>query len=95
MEEAWIKQYWRPAMAWQYLVVCVFDFMAAPIMTGIFFYVSEGTYIPWSPITLQSGGFYHISMAGIIGIAAWTRGMEKLKRLQVDTDLIEKVVLAK
>ena len=94
-EESWIKYLWRPAMAWQYLVVCLFDFLFAPILTGIFFYATEGTYIPWSPITLQQGGFYHLSMAGIIGISAWTRGMEKLKKMEIDTAPIEDAVIAK
>lgn len=36
---------------------------------------------PWDPITLKEGGFYHLAMAAIIGVAAWTRGKEKITRL--------------
>ena len=31
----------------------------------------------WSPITLKEGGFIHLAFAGILGVAAWTRGREK------------------
>ncbi len=36
---------------------------------------------PWDPITLKEGGFYHLAMAAIIGVAAWTRGREKIVKL--------------
>lgn len=35
----------------------------------------------WDPITLKEGGFYHLAMAAIIGVAAWTRGQEKITRI--------------
>ena len=41
------------------------------------------TKMQWDPITLKEGGFYHLSMAAIIGVAAWTRGQEKIKRLMM------------
>lgn len=80
-EESWIKQYWRPVMAWQYLTVCLFDFIIAPILTMIFFHMNGGDYVAWDPITLKEGGFYHLSMAAIVGVAAWTRGQEKITRI--------------
>lgn len=80
-EESWIKQYWRPAIAWQYFAVCVFDFIIGPILTLMFFKVTGGEYKPWVSLTLQEGGFYHLSMAAIIGVAAWTRGQEKIQRM--------------
>lgn len=80
MEELWIKQYWRPFMAWQYGVVCLFDFVIAPMLTMIYFKYSGGNYIQWEPLTLKESGFYHLSMAAIIGVAAWTRGQEKITR---------------
>ncbi len=30
--EHWIQTTWRPAAAWAYLVICLFDFVIAPIM---------------------------------------------------------------
>lgn len=79
-EESWIKSYWRPAMAWSYAVICLFDFLIAPIMVMSFNYLVKGEYVQWDPITLKESGFYHMAMMAILGVAAWTRGMEKLKR---------------
>jgi hypothetical protein len=80
-EASWIKHYWRPAMAYQYLVVCIFDFIIFPLATIIFFTQSGQDYAQWEPITLAQSGFYHLSMAAIIGVAAWTRGQEKIRNL--------------
>ena len=74
-EESWLKSYWRPAIAWQYLAVCVFDFIIFP---AAYMYFSQQQ---WNPITLKEGGFYHLAMAAIIGVAAWTRGQEKITRI--------------
>lgn len=76
--ESWLKQYWRPAIAWQYFAVCLFDFIVFPLMS--MHYLSQ----QWDPITLKEGGFYHLSMAAIIGVAAWTRGQEKITRMMFD-----------
>jgi hypothetical protein len=74
-EESWLKSYWRPAIAWQYLAVCIFDFIIFP---AAYMYFSQQQ---WNPITLKEGGFYHLAMAAIIGVAAWTRGQEKITRI--------------
>lgn len=76
-EESWLKQYWRPAIAWQYFVVCICDFIIFPALS--FQYA-----VDWDPITLQQSGFYHMSMAAIIGVSAWTRGQEKIEKLIVE-----------
>jgi hypothetical protein len=81
-EESWIKQYWRPAMAWQYFSVCVFDFLLAPIITGWYSWFAKIPYEVWKPITMTEGGFYHMAMGAIVGVAAWTRGQEKVARLE-------------
>jgi hypothetical protein len=82
--ESWIKQYWRPAIAWQYLAVCLFDFIIFP---AAFMYLTKQ---PWDPITLKEGGFYHLAMAAIIGVAAWTRGQEKIQRITLGDELLER-----
>jgi hypothetical protein len=74
-EETWLKSYWRPAIAWQYFVVCICDFIIFP---SVYMYIVRQ---PWDPITLKEGGFYHLAMAAIIGVAAWTRGQEKIVQL--------------
>jgi hypothetical protein len=79
--DVWFKTYWRPAMAWQYLVVCVFDFLIAPMLTGWYSWAAKIPYEVWKPITMAEGGFYHMAMAAIVGISAWTRGREKISRI--------------
>lgn len=64
-------------MAIQYLVVCVFDFILAPV-----FWTSLQAYLhlpvtQWVPTTLGSGGTYHLAMGAVLGVAAWTRSLEK------------------
>lgn len=88
-EESWITKYWRPAMAWQYTAVCLFDFMLAPMLTAIYYKWAGGTYVPWIPITLKEGGFYHMSMMAIVGISAYTRGQEKITKMMYGPELPE------
>ena len=85
MEESWLKQYWRPAIAWQYFAVCICDFIIFPAMWTYF------TKQPYDPITLKEGGFYHLAMAAIIGVAAWTRGQEKIQRIVSGEEIIETI----
>lgn len=80
-ENSWIKHYWRPAMAYQYLLVCVFDFILFPLLTMIYYNHTGGVYVPWDPITLRESGFYHLAMGAILGVSAWTRGQEKIKNI--------------
>lgn len=68
-------------MAMQYGAVCLFDFLLAPMLSFMFAYLTHGTYIPWEPVTLKESGFYHMSMGGICGVSAWTRGQEKIARI--------------
>jgi hypothetical protein len=83
--EHWVKSWWRPLMAYQYMVVCLFDFMLAPIATMIFYGAYHGTtYVPWAPITLQGGAFYHIAMGAIVGVATWGRTLEKREAWSLD-----------
>jgi len=78
-KEHWIQTGWRPAMAWSYLVVCVFDFMLGPMFYNVLQYYEEGTTISmWQSITLQGGGLYHLSMGAIVGVSAFGRTKEKL-----------------
>lgn len=73
----WLRDHWRPMMAMQYLVVCVFDFVLAPILwTSLQAYLSNPI-TQWTPTTLGSGGFYHISMGAVLGVSAWIRTRDK------------------
>lgn len=81
-DEPWVKSYWRPAMAWQYFCVCVFDFLLAPIFTAWYAWFAKIPYQVWKPITMGEGGFYHMAMAAIVGVVAWTRGQEKISEIR-------------
>lgn len=87
-EEHWIRKYWRPALAWQYVLVCLFDFVIAPVMNALLAYYTHGTYIPWVPLTLGEGGFYHMAMGATIGVSAWTRGQEKIQKIPQDNGFV-------
>jgi hypothetical protein len=74
--ESWFVSRWRPAMAWQYLVVCVCDFIVFPVLAGGWF--DHAQFREWHPLTLQGGGLYHLAMGGILGVSAWQRTQEKI-----------------
>lgn len=77
--EHWMKSYWRPAMGWLYMLMCFCDFVAFPIISMFLPQFIKGmTYIPWKSITLDNGGLIHMAFGAILGVAAWTRGQEKI-----------------
>lgn len=80
--EYYIKSYWRPMMAWQYLLVCLFDFLIAPIIYAKFNFLHPTTVYTWHPLTVENGSFYHVAMGAIIGVAAWSRGQEKIESMK-------------
>lgn len=77
-QEHWFKTYWRPAAAWLYLFINLFDFVIAPVMTIVGPKVFGGTYTPWQPLTTGSGSMFHLSFGAIIGVTAWGRTKEKV-----------------
>lgn len=78
-KEDWLNRKWRPAMAWTYMIICVFDFIVAPILNYIFFGRYHGEFISWKPLTMSDGGLFHLAMGAVLGITAWTRGQEKIR----------------
>lgn len=85
-DEHWVKAYWRPAMGWLYMAMCAMDFIVFPIFSMIqpvvmraFKY--EMTYVAWQSLTLSNGGMIHIAFGAILGVAAYTRGQEKLAKI--------------
>lgn len=77
--EKWIHNKWRPMMAWMYFAVCVFDFILFPIFWSILQAAQNGRVADqWDPITLQGAGLFHLAMGAILGVAAWSRGREKI-----------------
>jgi len=77
-EEHWVKQYWRPAMGWLYMVICACDFVIFPIFSMFMPIFIKMQYVAWKSITLDNGGLIHLSFGAILGVAAWTRGQEKI-----------------
>ncbi len=87
--ETWFDNRWRPAMAWSYLAICIFDFLIAPIVI-IWLKSSYGVDImDWVPLTTTAGGIFHISMGAILGATAYTRGNEKIARIDQETFAME------
>jgi hypothetical protein len=86
-EEHWVKSYWRPMMGWLYMLINLMDFVVFPAISMFIpiaykaFGVQLG-YTAWVPLTLQNGGLIHLSFAAILGVAAYTRGQEKLASLK-------------
>lgn len=86
-KETWLNRTWRPAMAIMYLAVCVFDFIFFPIGWSILQSMIVGGIVTqaWIPITLNSGGLFHVAMGAVLGITAWSRGQEKMSGVFDDT----------
>jgi len=81
-QASWFKRYWRPAIAWQYFAVCLFDFIIGPCALMVFFYYTGQEYQAWHPLTAAAGGFYHVAMGAIIGVTAYGRSQEKLRGIE-------------
>jgi hypothetical protein len=78
-EEPWMKSMWRPAMGWLYMAMCACDFIVFPIISMFMPQFVKGmAYIPWKSLTLDNGGLIHMAFGAILGVAAWTRGQEKI-----------------
>lgn len=76
-EEKWFTGVWRPAMAWSYMAICLFDFIIAPTGVGVFITFYHSTLTPWVSLTTSNGGMVHIAFGAILGVAAWGRTAEK------------------
>jgi hypothetical protein len=84
-EDNWIQKHWRPAMAVVYMAVIVFDFIVFPIFWSLVQVYGFGVVsLQWNPMTLYAGGVFHAAMGAVLGVAAWTRGQEKIQRLKTE-----------
>ena len=85
--EPWMKAFWRPAMGWLYMLICAFDFIIAPILTMTMpvylkmLGAAQISYMQWQSLTLSNGGLIHLAFGAILGVAAWTRGQEKISKM--------------
>ncbi len=83
--EGWFHKNWRPALAWVYGFICLFDFVFGPL---VYFWVQQfetqavnDAYREWKPLTLQGGGLFHLSMCAVLGVSAYGRTQEKMGEL--------------
>lgn len=87
---------WRPAIGWSYMIVCLFDFIFAPIIFSILhllFIENVTNVVIWEPITLKGGGLYHIAMLTIVGVTAYGRTKEKIEGVTTVLSNQEKEIL--
>ena len=86
----WMQSRWRPAMGFTYMIICIFDFIIAPILWSLVQALQAGNVtLQWSPLTLIAGGFFHIAMGAVLGVAAWTRGTEKVALVGSNKEITE------
>ena len=77
--EDWMSKKWRPMMGWIYMITCSMDFIVFPVLWSVLQAASNGQVTSqWNPITLQGAGLYHLAMGAVLGVAAWSRGQEKM-----------------
>lgn len=78
-KEYWLQKRWRPFMAGMYLIVCTCDFIVFPILWSILQAYYDGQVTSqWDPLTLKGAGLFHMAMGAVLGVAAWSRGQEKI-----------------
>lgn len=83
--ERWLQKYWRPMMAMTYMAIIICDFIIFPIAWSLTQVYGLGEVeLQWAPLTLLSGGIFHAAMGAVLGVAAWTRGQEKIERLKTE-----------
>jgi hypothetical protein len=90
IHEDWMNRKWRPAMGWTYMFICILDFAVFPVLWSIIQATHSGTVsTQWDPITLRGAGLFHMAMGAILGIAAWSRGQEKIMNATVSAQPVE------
>jgi hypothetical protein len=77
--EDWMVKKWRPAMGWCYMVICCLDMAIFPVAWSVAQVMTKTPLVQWSPLTLQGAGLFHLAMGAVLGIAAWSRGQEKIQ----------------
>jgi hypothetical protein len=77
--EDWMVKKWRPAMGWCYMVICCLDMAVFPVLWSVVQVMTKSPLTQWMPLTLQGAGLFHLAMGAVLGIAAWSRGQEKIQ----------------
>lgn len=80
---------WRPLSAYTYMIIVLFDFIIAPILwVGVHVYLNLPI-VSWEPLTLQSGGMFHLAMGAVMGVSSYTRGQEKVETAKQPTTVVK------
>jgi hypothetical protein len=77
-QEDWMVKKWRPAMGWTYMGICILDMAIFPVLWSVAQLLTKQPITQWNPLTLQGAGLFHLAMGAVLGIAAWSRGQEKM-----------------
>ena len=84
-EESWVPRYWRPLMAYAYIIVIIFDFVVAPVLWSAAQALLTGSIlVPWVPLTLGGGGLFHGAMCAVLGVSSLTRGQAQIEAIKTD-----------
>ena len=81
-DEHWAKSYWRPAMGWLYMLICLVDFVVFPAISMFLPILTKLPYIAWQSLSLSNGGLIHMAFGAILGVAAYGRTQEKVASKQ-------------
>ena len=77
-EAHWMQKFWRPAMGWMYMLICLLDMAVFPVLWALWQGYNHVQITQWNPLTLQGAGLFHIAMGAVLGISAFGRTQEKL-----------------
>jgi hypothetical protein len=83
--EHWMQKFWRPAMGWLYMLICFADFVAFPLLSMFLPLIERGFgvqvgYTAWQSLTLSNGGLIHLAFGAILGVSAYGRTQENIKK---------------
>ena len=81
-QEDWMTKKWRPAMGWTYMGICILDMAVFPVLWSVAQMLTKQPITQWNPLTLQGAGLFHLAMGAVLGIAAFSRGQEKMAAMQ-------------
>ncbi|UCD39925.1 MAG: hypothetical protein JSV87_05860 [Candidatus Bathyarchaeota archaeon] len=74
---------WRPMMAIVYMIINLADFLIFPIIWSLLQIHGKGEVAQqWVPLTLSNGGLFHMAFGAVLGVAALTRGQEKIEKVK-------------
>lgn len=73
---------WRPAMGWSYMIICIMDMIVFPVVWSLAQILTKHPITQWDPLTLKGAGLFHMAMGAVLGVAAWSRGQEKIAKIE-------------